>query len=261
MAERDILGNLVKGQVVNDGNYTALLNYFDSRYGGDTERTNYAHVITSMKRETTVNSLVKTYNKVLHKILLIYYRSEDNFPSYWVEFMTEDQQWLWEDLKAFLNDQIKRVFNETPYSDQLALECVTNLREGRNDWTIRRYIASKSSEEVNAFLKRIEECKKTVHEAPKHMSQFNMDTNDYRDYKPKYIDDIKFLIKNGYHKGYNDVYYEMQTKISYMPDTKSWLYLILACIVLIPLVAFLMHYALIGVFFIICILALLKMIK
>ena len=53
----------------------------------------------------------------------------------------------------------------------------------------------------------------------------------------------------------------MKTKISYMPDAKSWVYLILACIVLIPLVALFMHYAFIGIFFIICILALLKMIK
>lgn len=241
--------------------YAALLNYFDSRYGGDTERTNYAHVLNSMKEEHTVSALVKTYNKVLHKILIIYYRSEDNFPSYWVEFMTNDQQWLWEDLKAFLNDQIRRIFDETPYSDQLALECITNLREEHNYGAVRKYIASKSSEEVNAVLEQVMACKKTVHDAPKHMSQFNLDTNDYREYKPKYIDDIKFLIKNGYHKGYNDVYFEMQTKITYMPDTKSWVYFISACIVLIPLVALLMHYAFIGIFFIICILALLKMIK
>ena len=235
-------------EIVNNS-YSKLLNYFDSRYGGDTERTNYAHVIASMKKENKVSDLVKTYNKVLHKILLIYYRSEENFPSYWVEFMTEDQQWLWEDLKAYLNEQIMRVFDESEYSDQLALECITNLREGRNEATIRKYIASKCSEEV------------TVHDAPKHMSQFNMDTNDYREYKPKYINDIKFLIKNGYYKGYNDVYYEMQTKISYMPDTKTLVYFLLSCIVIIPIVAFLMHYAFIGIFSVICILALIRMIK
>lgn len=261
MAERNIMGSLVKDKVVNGGNYTALLNYFDSRYGGDTERTNYAHVITSMKNETKVSALVKTYNKVLRKILLIYYRSEENFPSYWVEFMTEDQQWLWEDLKTYLNDQIRRVFDETEYSDKLALECITNLREGRNDATTRKYIASKSSEEVNATLKQIVACKKTVHDAPKHMSQFNMETNEHRGYKPKYINDIKFLIKNGYHKGYNDVYYEMQTKISYMPDTKTLVYFILTCIALIPIVMLFMHYAFIGIFSVICILALIRMIK
>ena len=247
-------------EIVNNS-YSDLLNYFDSRHGGNTERTNYAHIITSMKRENKVSALVKTYNKVLHKILLIYYRSEENFPSYWVEFMTEDQQWLWEDLKAYLNEQIRRVFDETEYSDQLAIKCITNLREGRNEAAIRNYIASKSSEEVNVILKQVVACKKTVHDAPKHMSQFNMDTNDYREYKPKYINDIKFLIKNGYYKGYNDVYYEMQTKISYMPDTKTLVYFLLSCIVIIPIVAFLMHYAFIGIFSVICILALIRMIK
>lgn len=247
-------------EIVNNS-YSDLLNYFDSRYGGDTEHTNYAHVIISMEKEDKVSSLVETYNKVLHKILLIYYRSEENFPNYWVEFMTVDQQWLWEDLKAYLNEQIRRVFDETEYSDQLALECITNLREGRNEATIRKHIASKSSEEVNVILKQVVACKKTVHDAPKHMSQFNMETNEYREYKPKYINDIKFLIKNGYHKGYNDVYYEMQSKISYLPDTKSIVYFILTCIVLIPIMMLFMHYAFISIFFVICILALIKMIK
>lgn len=261
MADREILGGLNKREIKNDISYSALLDYFDSRYGGDTERTNYAHVLESMKQERDVNALVKIYNKVLHKILLIYYRSEDNFPSYWVEFMTEDQQWLWEDLKAYLNEQIKRVFDENPYSDKLALECIVNLREGRNDRNIRGYISSKSSDEVNSIIKNIIACKKTVHDAPEHMSQFNMDTNEHREYKPKYIDDIKYLIKNGYHKGYNDVYYEMQTKISYFPNTKSIILFVVLLLLLIPVVMFAMHYAFIGIFIVICILALIKMIK
>lgn len=259
MVERDILGRLIKKDVKNDCSYSSLFDYFNSRYGGDTERTDYAHFLESMKQEQKVHSLVKTYNKVLKKILLIYYRSEDNFPSYWVESMTEDQQWLWEDLKAYLNEQIKRVFDENPYSDELALECIVNLRESRNDGKIRSYISSKSSDEVNSALKDIIACKKTIHDAPKYMSKFNMDTNGYREYKPQYIDDINYLIKNGYHKGYNDNYYEMQTKISYSPDTKSIIIFVVLLLLLIPVVMFVMHYAFIGIFMVICILALIKM--
>lgn len=245
-----------------EDSYGALLNYFDSRYGGDTERTNYAHVISSMKEQHKVSSLVNTYNKVLQKLLIFAYGSEECISELWVEYgLTCDHQWVWDNLKAYLNDQIKRVFDETQYSDKLALECIANLREGRNDEIIRIYIASKSSEEVNTLLQQIAKCKKTVHDAPKHMSQFNMDTNGYREYKPKYIDDIKFLIKNGYHKGYNDVYYEIKSKISYMPDAKSWVYFILTCVALIPIVVLLMDYAFIGIFFILCVLALIKMIK
>lgn len=259
MEDRDILGGLIKKDEKNDSSYSSLFDYFNSRYGGDTERMNYTYVLESMKQEQKVHSLVKTYNKVLKKILLIYYRSEENFPSYWVEFMTEDQQWLWEDLKAYLNDQIKRVFDENPYSDELALECIVNLREGRNDGVIRSYISSKSSDKVNSALKNILACKKTVHEAPKHMSQFNMDTNDYREYRPQYINDIKFLIQNGYHKGYNDNYYEMQTKISYFPDTKSLIIFVFLILLLIPVALFVMHYVFIGIIMVLCIIALIKM--
>ena len=155
----------------------------------------------------------------------------------------------------------KRVFDETEYSDNLALECITNLRKGSNDATLRKYIASKSSKEVNAALKQIEACEMTVHEAPKHMSQFNIETNDYREYKPKYIRDIKYLIKNGYHRGYDDVYYEIKSKISYIPDTKTLVYIILSCIVLVPIIMLLMKYAFLAIFGLVCILALIKMIK
>lgn len=259
MEDRGKLGRLIKKGTKSDNSYSSLFDYFNSRYGGDTERMNYAHVLKSMKQEKKVNDLVKTYNKVLHKILLIYYCSEENFPSYWVEFMTEDQQWLWEDLKAYLNDQIRRVFDENPYSDKLALECIVNLREGRNEGIIRSYISSNSSDEVNSTLKEIIARKKTLHDAPKHMSQYNMGTNDHREYKPKYIDDIKYLIKNGYHKGYNDIYYEMQTKISYFPNTKSKIIFVVLLLLLIPAVMFLMEYAFIGIFMVICFLALIKM--
>lgn len=259
MADRDIQGSLIERDRKCDSSYSQLLDYFSSRYGSDTERTNYADVILSMKNETKVSALVKTYNKLLRKILLIYYRSEDNFPDYWVQFMTVDQQWLWDDLRAFLNEQIKRVFDENPYSDKLALECITNLREGRNDSSIRTHIASKSSDEVNSMMDEIVSCKKTVHDAPEHMSKYNLETNEYREYKPKYIHDIKYLIKNGYYKGYNDGYFEMNAKVSYFPSTKSVIIFIVLAILLIPIVMLLMHYTFIGIFLIVCILALIKM--
>ena len=100
-----------------------------------------------------------------------------------------------------------------------------------------------------------------INEAPDHISPYNLDTNGYLDYKSKYIENVKYLISLGFVRSIKDTTFEMKTKISYMPDAKSWVYLILACIVLIPLVALFMHYAFIGIFFIICILALFKMIK
>lgn len=262
MVERGVLCSLDKKKVINNCNYSAMLNYFDSRYGGDSESTNYADVIKSMKEQHKVSSLVDTYNKVLQKLLIFAYGSEEYISELWVEYgLTCDHQWVWNDLKSYLNDQIKRVFDEADYSDDLALECITNLREGLNNAALRKYIASKSSEEVNASLKQIEACEMTVHEAPKHMSQFNIETNDYREYKPKYIRDIKYLIKNGYHRGYDDVYYEIKSKISYIPDTKTLVYIILSCIVLVPIIMLLMEYAFLGIFGLVCILALIKMIK
>lgn len=260
MEDRDILGALVKRDDDSNYSYTSLFQYLDNRYAGDTERQNYAHVLESMKHDQKVKALVGKYNKLLRKIMLIKYGSEDNFPFHWVEYMTNDQQWLWEELKAYLNEQIQRIFDESPYSDELALECIVNLREGKNTERICSYIASKSSGEVNSRLNAIDSCKKTVLDAPEHMSEFNIDTNGYREYKPHYINDIKYLIKNGYHKGYNDSYFEIKAKISYFPNTKSLVLYIITCIAIASIFYILMENLLIGFFLIICVLALIKMI-
>lgn len=267
---RDILGNLINEDFPDnsvtrdrrtDNSYSELLSYFESRYGGDTERLNYAEVILSMKSENQISNLVKIYNKVLKKLLLFCYHSEEFIPGHWFKGIINNKQWLWDDLKAFLNDQIKRIFDENPYSDKLAIECITNLRQGSNEESTRSYIASKSSEEVKAVLGDIVACKKIVLDAPNHMSQYNLETNEYRDYKPRYTKAIKSLLKNGYHKGYNDTCFELKVNVKYFPDTKSLVLFILAMIILIPVVILIIHYAFVGFFSVICILALLKMLK
>jgi hypothetical protein len=246
-------------EIVKD-TYSKLLNYFDSRYGSDTERTNYAHVIKSMQEEHKVKSLMGIYNKVLKKLLRTVYGSEENISDSWVRYGLSRDQWAWEELKACLNDQIKRIFDETSYSDQLAIECITNLRSGHNEGIIRKYILSKSSEVVNVAMKRIMDCKQTIHEAPKHISKFNIETNEYREYKPKYIKDIKFLVKNGYYRGYDDISFEIQAKITYFPDSESVWRLILYMIIIIPIIMLLMYFAFKVVFAVICVIAILKMI-
>lgn len=235
----NLLGNLIESETNNDHSFTGLLNYFESRYGADTERTNYVDVILSMKKETMISALVKTYNKVLKKILLIYYSKEEDIPYYWVQFMTNDQQWLWDELKAFLNEQIKRIFDETPYSDKFAIECITNLRPARNESLVRTHIASKSSEDVIVLINEITDCKEIVYDAPKHMSHNNTKTNDYIDYRSQYIEAIVFLIKNGYCKGYNDIFFEKDAGVSYIANNTDLIKRILLIVfVLCILVAF-----------------------
>ena len=234
MVDREVIINAASEEQDIYNPYIALFDFFDSRYRNDTDRTNYADVLKTMLGKSKIKQLIVTYNKVLKKLLQFTYGGDEYISSSWYsDGLTTSYNWVWESLKAYLNDQIKRVFEETPYSDKLALECIVNLREGRNQEQIRCYILSKSSDDVKALVENLISCQRRVLEAPKHMSPYNMDTNDYREYKPKYIDDIKFLIKKGYHKGYNDVYFEMQTNVIYMPDAKSYLLMVFVYILVL----------------------------
>ena len=252
---------IVNKNMYSDDSYIKLHSYLEGIYAGDTEPVNYADVLLSMKNEKKVRKLVKKYNTILKKILLIFYSSEEFISDHWIKFMPVEQQRLLDELNSFLNEQIKRVFDGCPYSDGLALECIVNLRKGLNDISIRDYIVSMSSEEVEIRLNDIITSKRTVHEAPDYMTKFNLETNGYKEYKPKYIRDIKFLIKNGYRKDYNDYLLERHAQISYFPDYKSLIGFILAILVLLPTLFILFIHLYKAIFFILCCLAVLKMIK
>ena len=242
-----------------------LLKYLDSWYEHDTDRTNYAEYLLTMQNVSSVKDMIGIYNRVLWKFILNYngLGKEDLVSNTWydINMLSDDTKIYWRSLDVFLNENIERLFNSQEYSDKLAYECITNLREARNCAGIRNYIFSKSSDIVTSSKDKIMSSLAVINEAPDHISPYNLDTNGYLDYKSKYIENVKYLISLGFVRSIKDTTFEMKTKISYMPDAKSWVYLILACIVLIPLVALFMHYAFIGIFFIICILALLKMIK
>lgn len=242
-----------------------LLKYLDSWYEHDTDRTNYAKYLLTMQNASSVKEMISIYNTVLWKFILNYngWGKEDLVSNTWydINMLSDDTKVYWGSLDVFLNENIERLFNSQEYSDKLAYECITNLREARNCVGIRNYIFSKSSDIVTSSKDKIMSSLAVINEAPEHISPYNLDTNGYLDYKSKYIENVKYLISLGFVRSIKDTTFEMKTKISYMPDTKSWVYLILACIVLIPIVMLLMHYAFIGIFFVICILALIRIIK
>lgn len=84
MTDRVIVGDPVKK--MKDNTYSSMFNYFNNRYGGDTDSTNYIHVIKSMKKESKISDLVKTYNRVLKKLLLLTYGKEEFISDLWVEY-------------------------------------------------------------------------------------------------------------------------------------------------------------------------------
>ena len=213
MVETDNIYYRAKEKEQNGEKYSALLFFFDRKYWGEIEHTNYVKPLISMKYEIMVKDLIKTYNKVLQKLLTIYYHSEENIQNDWFVIWTKNKYWVYEDLKSYLNEQIKRLFDESIYSDKFALECITNLRDGDNEVAIRDYVASKSSASVNAILRDIIQHKDSL------KSTFSSDNVSGETEYAKYIEDIKFLINNGYHKGYENIYFETKENILYTIDT------------------------------------------
>ncbi len=200
-----------------DTEYIALITYVSS-IEDDLKNSNYAYMITSMKSDNNVDDLVDKYNRILEKILELYYDNE-KIPDNWVDLWNKNKPSMWEDLKAYLNEQIKRVFDESAYSDKIALECISNLRESNNYAIIRQYIASKSSKEVNDSLVDICRYKRTLQDASKYIFTDSKSVY-YREFKPRYTEQLELLRDIGYYKGYEDIFFERKKFAKYFVPKK-----------------------------------------
>ena len=201
-----------------DAEYIALITYVSS-IEDDLKNSNYAYMITSMKSDNNVDDLVDKYNRILEKILELYYDNE-KIPDNWVDLWNKNKPSMWEDLKAYLNEQIKRVFDESAYSDKIALECISNLRESNNDVIIRQYIASKSSKKVNDSLADICRYKRTLQEASKYIFTDSKSIY-YREFKPRYTEQLELLRDIGYYKGYEDLFFQRKRLKKYVVLNKT----------------------------------------
>ena len=201
-----------------DAEYIALITYVSS-IEDDLKNSNYAYMITSMKSDNNVDDLVDKYNRILEKILELYYDNE-KIPDNWVDLWNKNKPSMWEDLKAYLNEQIKRVFDESAYSDKIALECMSNLRESNNYAIIRQYIASKSSKEVNDSLADICRYKRTLQESSKYIFTDSKSVY-YREFKPRYTEQLELLRDIGYYKGYEDLFFQRKRLKKYVVLNKT----------------------------------------
>ena len=201
-----------------DAEYIALITYVSS-IEDDLKNSNYAYMITSMKSDNNVDDLVDKYNRILEKILELYYDNE-KIPDNWVDLWNKNKPSMWEDLKAYLNEQIKRVFDESAYSDKIALECISNLRECNNDVIIRQYIASKSSKKVNDSLADICRYKRTLQESSKYIFTDSKSVY-YREFKPRYTEQLELLRDIGYYKGYEDLFFQRKRLKKYVVLNKT----------------------------------------
>ena len=201
-----------------DAEYIALITYVSS-IEDDLKNSNYAYMITSMKSDNNVDDLVDKYNRILEKILELYYDNE-KIPDNWVDLWNKNKPSMWEDLKAYLNEQIKRVFDESAYSDKIALECISNLRECNNDVIIRQYIASKSSKKVNDSLADICRYKRTLQESSKYIFTDSKSVY-YREFKPRYTEQFELLRDIGYYKGYEDLFFQRKRLKKYVVLSKT----------------------------------------
>ena len=201
-----------------DTEYIALITYVSS-IEDDLKNSNYAYMITSMKSDNNVDDLVDKYNRILEKILELYYDNE-KIPDNWVDLWNKNKPSMWEDLKAYLNEQIKRVFDESAYSDKIALECISNLRECNNDVIIRQYIASKSSKKVNDSLADICRYKRTLQESSKYIFTDSKSVY-YREFKTRYTEQLELLRDIGYYKGYEDLFFQRKRLKKYVVLNKT----------------------------------------
>ena len=231
----------------NSFSCSKLLEYLDSLYEYDTERINYAQYLLTMLKAKSIKELIKIYDKVLWKFIVRYHGHGDtNLVSetwYNIDYLSNDTKDYWRNLNAFLNENIERLFNSLDFSEEFAIACYINIREAYNGSKIRNYILSKSSENISSFKDELNNLLFIVNDAPNHITPYNIDTNGYREYKPKYIESAKKLISYGFVRSLKDRTFEFNNKISYFPNNKSILQFIgIMTIVLIVFFLLLMYF-------------------
>lgn len=218
-----------------------LLEFLDSWYEHDTERINYAQYLLTMLKAKSVKDLIRIYDKVLWKFIVRYngFGDEELVSETWynIDHLSSDTRAYWKELNGFLNENIERLFNSQDYSDELAIACFVNLRNANNCSKIRQAILSKSSENVKSKVEEIYNLLDVIENAPNHISPYNIDTNGYRKYKPKYIESAKKLIAYGFVRSIKDRIFEFKNKVSYFPNNKS-IFQVVAIIGILLLVIF-----------------------
>ena len=239
---------------------TIIEQFFKDWYPYDTDSADYVQLLRGMNDENSIKELVKIHDKLLDKILSLQYRlltKPDDWYRY--DYLPNDNSSLLKELDFFLNKQIERVFNSyNEITEEIELQCIVNLRPAMNRNGIIQNILPKCSEHVRIVYEEIKNSIKYKEEAPEHLTPYNIKTNEYNANLLPYIQTMKKLIKYGYIKDLRDSTFENRAKISYIPDTKSLVNLIVSIVIIIP-IAIILLYAIGKAFlFVLVILALLS---
>lgn len=210
---------------INKYSDSEIYKYLNKIFPGDTDRTNYISILCSMGKKQSVEELISIYDVILQKWVGSKFPEDKCISGTWCDhvFQLEYNSYYISliDINSYislidiLNQEILRVFEDNVYSDKLALECITNLKDSESADDICNYIISKSSESVQTIAKKILGVKKRIKEARSHMNSQNKETNEYVAYKPNYISDMKFLIKNGLYRSFDIQSYEVASGIVY----------------------------------------------
>lgn len=240
-----------------------LLKYLDGCYANSTDSTNYASYLLTMKEATSVKKLINIYNEVLWKFILSYTAMNDIelVPNTWYDINTIPYKAkdYWTELNTYLNQHIKRLYFTNEYTDELAFACIANLREAPNCVSIREKIVNNSSENVKSNIGKLVASFDVVNDAPNHLSPYNIGTNGSKEYRIKYVENVKYLISLGFIRSIKDKTFEKKAGISYFPDNKSIWMFILIIIILIPIAIFVGPLIGKAIFSFFCLLALIKM--
>ncbi len=221
---------------------TNLFQFLDDYYKGDTDRTNYAHLLENITSSTTLGELSSYYEKIFVKLASIKMNKKDTLIydgryelsgweySPWKTYLTE--------LNSLYNEQTCRIFNDSEHSDKFVLECLVNLKIAQNRNSIGDKIVSQSSNEVKDLYNEIIASFKNLAEIKKHITIQNYDTNDFLEYKPKYIEIMQFLCNHGYNKTIGEVNLERELKIHYFTNREFQIIIVITCIVVFSFVLF-----------------------
>lgn len=222
--------------------YSRVLDFLQDAYLCNSDNINYAKYLLNMNEQSTIEALIKIYDKVMRALPDFVY-GKNYVPDYWYfyELWPGPKVNLHEDIHNCLNVNILRIYlaQENP-SDEFAYKCLANLRLGPNTDEIHRTIISTQGSLDSLVVEQISNTRKGVNDIRHESFNYGAGSNGMKLLEEKYVNCRKYLSQYGYIASIIEKTFEYKKGVYYAESSEDKRNKIIGLIIVIIVLALLL---------------------